>query len=391
MKIENRVFIDIKIRKNIMLKLAMSKVIKGNINKAKFVIEIPQYDGTYTNYKFNSLEELTNEWNQYIRIRPFYKITYVTFDYNFDGHKSEHIFNTNYTDKKDVVENLKLMMNYPIFHIMDKNGNKVYYKNYEDISYMDTYDNSNLHHVSEYVSVDNLLCSYAFFSTQLRQPKKYLTVTISSMPGNEVIASKMFEYHTPNSDDVLSHNITVTMCKNFTPLPDIEYRDNKNIDFVEKNYSAIQLGNAYFINAELELDKDKNINFMKVDNSRLLNVLKNDLDEIQILYITVDDKKTKWYRYFKPVNRLSNSVCMNYMEEKSSPFAEFCEKYKPFYTRISKGGLLLVPTIQNIDRFDKIYKKGEIVKSMYWNKVMNGWTSSIDNEPAFMKYNLERK
>jgi hypothetical protein len=79
------------------------------------------------------------------------------------------------------------------------------------------------------------------------------------------------------------------------------------------------------------------------------------------------------------------------MEEKSSPFAEFCEKYKPFYTRISKGGLLLVPTIQNIDRFDKIYKKGEIVKSMYWNKVMNGWTSSIDNEPAFMKYNLERK
>lgn len=370
----------------------MSKVIKGNINKAKFVIEIPQNDGTYTNYKFSSLEELTNEWNQYIRIRPFYKITYMTFDYDLNGHKNEHTFNTNYTDKKDIIDNLKLMMNYPIFHIIDKNGNRVFYKNCEDNSYTDVYDNSNIHLVSEYVSVDNLLCAHAFFSTQLQKPKRYMTITVSSMPGNEVILSNMFEHHVPSNVDHLINNITITMCKNFTPLPDIEYRDSRNIDFVENNYSAIQLGNAYFINAGLELDKESNINFMKVKNDRLQNILKEDLDDIQILYITVNNKKSKWYRYYKPINKLSSSVCENYMEEaSSSPFGDFCERYKPFYTRISKGGLLLVPTVKNVNGADKIYKKGEIVKPLYWNKVMNGWTSSIDNEPAFIKYNLQKK
>ena len=370
-------------------KKSMSKVIKGNVNKAKFIIEIPQYDGTYINYRFNSLEEMTNNWNQYIRLRPFYKITYVSFDYNGDGRKTTHTFNTNYTDKENIVDGLKYIMKYPVFHVMDKNGNKVYYKNYSDDSYEQVYDNSNLHNTSEYVSVDSLLCSYSFFTTQLQKPKKYVTMTITSMPDNEEVASCMFEHHTP--EEKQSHVISVKMCKNFTPLPEIEYSDSQVIDFVENNYSAIKLGNAYFINAELELSKDNIVDFVNIENKKLMNVLQNDLDEIQILYVSVNNKKTKWYRYFKPVNRLSDSVCEKYMEGKTENFSEFCRRYKPYYMRNTKKSFLLVPTLKSCEGRDKIYKTSEISKPMYWNDNLGGWISSLANENVFISNNMELK
>jgi hypothetical protein len=362
----------------------MSKVIKGNVNKAKFIIEIPQYDGTYTNYRFNSLEELTNEWNQYIRLRPFYKITYVSFDYN--QNKTSHTFNTNYTDNKSIIDGLNTIMKYPIFHLMDKNGNKIYYKNYNDNSYEKVYDNSNLHNTSEYVSVNNLFCSFGFFSTELQKPKKYITMTITSMPDNEVIGSCMFENHIP--EERKQYNVSVTMCKNFTPLPEIEYCDNNSIDFVENNYSAIKLGDAHFINADLELNKDSVINFINIENKKLMDLLIDSLDDIQILYVTVDNKKTKWYRYYKPLNKLSESVCEKYMEGKSESFSDFCKRYKPYYQRYTKKSFLVIPTIKQCESKDKIYKTSEILKPMYWNDNLGGWISSLANENVFTANNL---
>jgi len=369
----------------------MSKIIKGNVNKAKFIIEIPQYDGSYTNYRFNSLEELTNEWNQYIRLRPFYKITYVSFDNNNNNNKTPHIFNTTYTDNKDILDKLRCIMKYPVFHIIDKMGNKIYYKymNNDDNTYEEMYDKSNLHNVSEYVSVDSLLCSYSFFSTQLQTPKRYLGMTITSMPDNEVVASCMFENHIP--EEKKQYNISVIMCKNFTPLPEIEYSDDNNINFVENDYSAIKLGQAYFINAELELDKNKTINFVNVENLKLMKLLSNDLDDIQILYISVNNKKTKWYRYYKPINRLSESLCEKYMERKSESFNDFCERYKPFYQRYTKKSFLLIPTLKNCENKDKIYKTSEILKPMYWNDNLSGWISSLSNEDVFIANNLMMK
>ena len=367
----------------------MSKVIKENLGNAKFIIEIPQNDGSYRNVKFNSLEELTDEWNNYIKLRKFYKITLVSFDYNSKGHKTTHTYNTNYTDKEEVVESLKYMMDYSIFHVIDKSGKNIYYKNYSDVSYENHYNNRNLHNISEYMSADSLMCSYAFFSTQLQDPKKYLTITITSMSNNEIVSSKMFEHHVPENGKM--YDIGVTICKNFMPLPEIEYTDEKSIDFVENNFSAIKLDNAYFINADLELSKDTNINFVEVNNNRLMNVLKDSLDDIQILYITVDNKRTKWYRHYKPMHRLSESLCEKYMERKTERFNEFCERYKPYYIRHTKKSFLVVPTLKQCEGKDKIYKTSEVTKPMYWNDSLGGWISSLANESVFTSNNLMMK
>ena len=364
----------------------MSKIIKGNINKTSFIIEIPQYDGTYTQHKFNSLEDLTNEWNNYIRIRPFYKIVYVSFDYKGDGDKSSHIFHTNYTDSKLVIEKMTNMMKYPIFHLIDKDGNKVYYKNYSDNSYEYIYNEHDLHNVSEYVSYSDLLCSYSFFSTELQEPKKYITATIYSMPDNEIVKTCMFEHHIPKEK---KNNIVITICKNFKPLPDIEYEDNNRIDFIDENVKAIKMKGSYFINAEYEINKDKDIDFKEITNDKLINTIGNELDDIQILYIKQDDKRTKWYRYYKPINRISDSICNDYMNNKKRNFKDICEKYEPFYY-IYKHNLLLVPTKNKIENKDKYYRGVDLNKGLYWNNKLVGWTTSKKNEELFINNGIRK-
>jgi len=362
----------------------MSKIIKGNINKANFIIEIPQYDGTYTQHKFNSLNDLTDEWNNYIRLRPFYKITYVSFDYNYNGNKTVHTYNTNYTDSKSVIDNIVNIMKYPIFHIIDKDGKKIYYKNYTDNRYESIYNNSNLHNISEYINYNDLQCSYPFFSTELQNPKKYITMTIYSMPDNEIVETCMFEQHIPEEK---MNNIVITICKNFTPLPDIEYKDSSNMEYIKED--AIKIKEAYFINAEYEMTKTSEINFKGIDDKNLISKIEDELDDIQILYITLNNKKTKWYRYYRPINRISEAICENYMNNKKRTFKDICNKYEPFYYKY-KNNLILVPTKNKIDNRDRYYKGDNMNKGLYWNNKLCGWTTSIKNEVLFIESGVRK-
>jgi hypothetical protein len=322
------------------------------------------------------------------------------------GYQTQYCFTNDINNKSNechriIRKGYPMETRYSIIHMVDSDRNKVYYKRISNSDYNNIYDDTNLHHVSEYIDKDSLKVTDTILNTKY----KYMFINTQQTYRGIVIneTTNRFELHQPVTD--YKYNISVQIYKYFKPSSVYEFKSNSTFDIIENKEEMITFGKNIYYNSSVGFfdysvnNMNSVINVMSENDMKLFDKLVNyygNFDDVKIITITVNDKTTTWHRYYKPVTNLKDSVCEKYFEkeDETDELLDLFKMYKPTFSEYGAYNLVVEP---HIDTPEKIVSQNnhytiinkKFVDCLKWDSRLSGWITNDLNRNILLKYMRE--